>query len=176
MIRIAFGGHIALLFLALLDQSQSPPRTCPPCLHGQSREARAARCVPPRSSLLFAFPTNPTPPLTLRLQVGMEVVENAHRPAPFPRIALRGQSGRFAYSTRHGKLAYGLQECPPATFPQRVRTGTPDNIRLLICGMCILCRSQACHQGCLVGIFSQLFRAGKPDEKTRAAFMQPFAR
>ena len=91
---------------------------------------------------------------------------NVQKPPP-PRIPLKGESGRFAYSTRHGKLAYGLIEYPPATFPQRVRIGTPDNIRLLICGMFILCRSQACHQGCLIGIFSQLFRAGKPDEKTR---------
>ena len=112
----------------------------------------------------------------LRLQVGMEVVENAHRPAVLPRIPLKAESGRFAYSTRHGKLAYGLQECPPATFPQRVRIGTPDNIRLLICGMFILCRSQACHQGCLIGIFSQLFRAGKPDEKTRNAQVRCLAR
>ena len=112
----------------------------------------------------------------LRLQVGMEVVENAHRPAVLPRIPLKAESGRFAYSTRHGKLAYGLQECPPATFPQRVRIGTPDNIRLLICGMFILCRSQACHQGCLIGIFSQLIRAGKPDEKTRNAQVRCLAR
>ena len=73
-------------------------------------------------------------------------------PAPLASIPLIGECAHSACTARHGKLSYGLQECPPQTFPQRAsEKRNPNSERSLVVLICWMGKYMPLlrnHQGC----------------------------